>query len=313
MSRISIVSTFLIVFLSNTYADGQVSQFLYHNAVKELAKLTPDDARYATVRANVILYEGQFRSLFRGMPLVTPEVILLGKTPKDSQIKLELKLRRSGIKLERRRSGRGANPSNAFLMVQVNQLHSSLWYASLTVTEAVTLSRPNSAKILCVTYESRFPDCKTQDEAEKKMWAALDEFCLLYMKFSKKSDFDKIQGKWMIVEFHSLGEKLTFKEKHTFTFSGKKLFVLGGSYEIKGGENAFELGPDKKPREMDVRRTGGGIEPLIYELSGDTLKICVNSGLAGRPKKIGPPDDEFGQMMVFKRVKGDKNDDKKKP
>ena len=65
----------------------------------------------------------------------------------------------------------------------------------------------------------------------------------------KKSDFEKIQGKWMLVEHHTLGMKLTFKVKgeytytsvdetlgvkskgeFSYTFSGKKLTALAGSY-----------------------------------------------------------------------------------
>ena len=120
----------------------------------------------------------------------------------------------------------------------------------------------------------------------------------------KKSDAEKIQGKWTVAEVYLKGKKQGDMVGDPVTFSGKKMIVARKGQDRKT-EHAFELRPDKKPREMDIIFKGGGEEATalaIYELSGDTLKICLAKPGKERPKALGTAPDDDRALMVFKRV-----------
>lgn len=126
----------------------------------------------------------------------------------------------------------------------------------------------------------------------------------------KRGDAEKIQGKWIVVESHYKGKKRLFTElaNASYTFSGKKLIVP--SQNLMGGSDviAFELRPDKKPSELDLIPKGDGKKVLryLYELSGDTLTICMPGRGKPRPDAIGTSADDDRLVWVFERVKGDK-------
>ena len=71
-------------------------------------------------------------------------------------------------------------------------------------------------------------------------------------------------------------------------------------------ETAFELRPDKRPPELDVFDEDDKLTSMfIYELSGDTLRICTLGRLGKtRPKAIGSTADDERRLLVLKRVKG---------
>jgi uncharacterized protein (TIGR03067 family) len=126
-------------------------------------------------------------------------------------------------------------------------------------------------------------------------------------KKKQKGDGEKIQGKWIVVESYYKGKKSVDDDASpVYTFSGKKLIVGDG----KGTNAVFtiELRPDLKPRELDLIVTLGDKKltaKVIYELSGDTLKICSGRSDEERPKAMGTASDDERSLEVFKRVKGD--------
>ena len=129
----------------------------------------------------------------------------------------------------------------------------------------------------------------------------------------KKGDAEKIQGKWIVVAFYHKGKATPFGDaKATYSFSGNRM----RNPDDPKFKFTFELRPDKKPRELDVIWNHDGkanISRMIYELSGDTLKICVPILTEGpRPVAIGTAADDERRLLVLKRVKdGDKGDGKK--
>ena len=126
-------------------------------------------------------------------------------------------------------------------------------------------------------------------------------------KKKEKSDFEKIQGTWTIVENFIKGGRANINSKvgAVMVFSGKTLNTT-----TKGGqllEGTFALRPDRKPQQLDIifKRDGTVLTmPGIYELSGDTLKICLTEPGKPRPKAMGTAEDDLRQMIVLKRVKG---------
>lgn len=130
----------------------------------------------------------------------------------------------------------------------------------------------------------------------------------------------KLDGKWVLTRVESsmgkqdlpegIGSAVFDKEKYTFSM---------GSMTEKG-KMMFKLG--KKPREVDIKITEGNDEGKtqlgVYELDGDTFKMCV--AMAGepeskRPKALEYKEDTQETLFIFKRMKKEespKKDEKKK-
>jgi uncharacterized protein (TIGR03067 family) len=91
----------------------------------------------------------------------------------------------------------------------------------------------------------------------------------------------------------------------TVTFVGDKHTVKKGDEVIQVGTQ--KLDPSKSPKAIDVTMTGGlnkGAVMLgIYEISGDTLKVCFDPEGKKRPAefKSAPGSQTF--VAVHKRVK----------
>src|SRR5437016_4035620 len=92
----------------------------------------------------------------------------------------------------------------------------------------------------------------------------------------KKSDQDKLQGKWKF-ESGSRGGKPfpdDIVKTAVFVFDGKTMKMtrtVDGQEQSR--EMTFKLDPSKKPKAIDVDMDGKPGKG-IYSLDGDTLKIC---------------------------------------
>ena len=121
----------------------------------------------------------------------------------------------------------------------------------------------------------------------------------------KKGDAEKIQGKWIVVEYYRKGEKFDKSVGDVLTFSGKKMTIVYVGSDRKF-EAVFELRADKKPPELDMTNRNTMTIKAAYELSGDTLKICWLDDLdEGRPDAVGSAANDDRILRVLKRVKGD--------
>jgi uncharacterized protein (TIGR03067 family) len=118
-----------------------------------------------------------------------------------------------------------------------------------------------------------------------------------------KDDAKKIQGKWTVTAVEQDGKEapLPPEKKRGFTITADKMSPEGDK------PAAYKLGVEKKLGTIDVTPPGGKEETIkgLYELDGDTLKICLPArgpGAAGkRPEKL---TSEGKQMLItFKRQK----------
>jgi len=122
----------------------------------------------------------------------------------------------------------------------------------------------------------------------------------------KKSDKDKLQGKWQAVAMTAMGVELpkeTFKGEKSLvlTFEGDKVFATEGGKKEEA--TAFTLDETKKPRRMTVAKTAKEPEmKTIYLLEGDTLKVGM---FGAEPSKDWPTtfDSKELVVMTFKRIK----------
>jgi uncharacterized protein (TIGR03067 family) len=107
------------------------------------------------------------------------------------------------------------------------------------------------------------------------------------------ADRAKMQGDWMAVSMMVNGSKLADDEAQILfrTVTGEKYTVFRFSNPI--GQGTFKIDATKRPKTIDSTPAGsrsagaaatGKSKPIlgIYELDGDTLKIC--NSLPGKPR-----------------------------
>lgn len=121
-------------------------------------------------------------------------------------------------------------------------------------------------------------------------------------------DAKKIQGTWIVVSSEDGGRKppeeelknlqiVIEQERMLLKRDGKTLFTV-----------EYKLDPSKKPKWIDLTTVRDDkkerTNPGIYELKGDSLKICFpESGKKRSTKFESKPDSENDVLIVLKRAK----------
>lgn len=136
----------------------------------------------------------------------------------------------------------------------------------------------------------------------------------------KAKDDDAIQGTWKADKFDNGGgpggPPPGELEKIRFVFEKEGKFKIAGGPNGEEMKGTFKIDPAAKVKAIDLTITPPGSEKPetmlgLYELDGDTLKVCMTGG----PNKVRP--EEFktdGKSLViitFTRVKDEKKDEKK--
>ena len=121
-----------------------------------------------------------------------------------------------------------------------------------------------------------------------------------------KKDRKKYEGSWQVVSLEVDGNKTNEEDALKITVINE----ADGMWRIEAegkvvARGTSEIDPTKKPKTMDSISTGpdkGKKTLAIYELTGDTLKVCVTVG-ATRPTTFTPkPGSGFG-LSVYKPEK----------
>jgi uncharacterized protein (TIGR03067 family) len=126
-------------------------------------------------------------------------------------------------------------------------------------------------------------------------------------KADLEKEVRKFQGTWTFESSEMGGKELPAGElaRLVLTFEGDKHTVKKGNEVIQVGTQ--KLDPSKSPKAIDVTLTEGvkkGEVMLgIYEINGDTLKVCFDAEGKKRPTqfKSAPGSETF--VNVHKRVK----------
>jgi uncharacterized protein (TIGR03067 family) len=126
-----------------------------------------------------------------------------------------------------------------------------------------------------------------------------------------KRDADKLQGTWQATEGMSEGKPLTREhvQRLKVVFSGEKMSIspLDGDGK-KALEYTFRVDPGKKPKAINATRAEGGGKGKtvrgIYELDGDTLRLCLTSRFEKeRPTEFAAPEKSGLVLVTLTRVK----------
>ena len=116
-----------------------------------------------------------------------------------------------------------------------------------------------------------------------------------------KSDLDTMQGNWVPVEMVANGEAVGIE-----VLSNIKLAIKGKEYFVHIGDNddsgSFELGATQTPKQMDVKNKKSESTSAIYELTGDTLRVCYAVNNSARPTDFKSTTGSDRIMAVYKRA-----------
>jgi uncharacterized protein (TIGR03067 family) len=122
-------------------------------------------------------------------------------------------------------------------------------------------------------------------------------------------DLAVLKGKWIVVSAIRDGNKLSDEQVNgvtlTFDVTGRALVKKGNQLLFDG---TFKIDPTKKPKTEDATQTSEGENKgkttlSIYEIEGDTLKICSAEPEKDRPTEFSSMPGSGHFLRVFKREK----------
>jgi uncharacterized protein (TIGR03067 family) len=136
--------------------------------------------------------------------------------------------------------------------------------------------------------------------------AVMAVFAFAFAYAGQEADDAKaIQGTWQPVKGEVGGTAM--KEEVLKIISMK---LEGGKYEVKAenmDKGTYKIDPSAKPKTIDVAGVEGpnaGKTLLaIYELDGDTLRICYGLGGSPRPKEFKSPAGTPTLLLSYERKK----------
>ncbi len=134
---------------------------------------------------------------------------------------------------------------------------------------------------------------------------ALAAFCALSIlqrasAQTPDADLPKLQGKWVVESFEYNGNPIDVMKDAVREF-------VGGKYTLKPKdrdalEGTVKIDSSKKPKTIDLDVAGRMLKG-IYELDGDTLKMCYNLSGNERPSELASPPDSGIVLVIHKRLK----------
>jgi uncharacterized protein (TIGR03067 family) len=121
-----------------------------------------------------------------------------------------------------------------------------------------------------------------------------------------KDDQKKLQGKWILTSAVINGNEVPKDQvKGELVFKGDKYSYTSG--DGQKGEGTFKIDPSKKPRTMDAVPADGPVKGQtveeIYEVDGDTLKLCLVAPGGKRPTDFKAEAGSGRMLFTYKRAK----------
>jgi len=129
---------------------------------------------------------------------------------------------------------------------------------------------------------------------------------LLITSAAHADDLKAMQGTWKLESAETRGQKVESDEAKDIVVK-----ITGERYEVRVNDKidggTLKLDETQKPKTMDATDTEGDdvgkVVKAIYELSGDTLRVCHGGDGDERPKEMATKEDSSVIIMIFKREK----------
>lgn len=117
-------------------------------------------------------------------------------------------------------------------------------------------------------------------------------------------DAEKLQGRWRVITARDSGRDAPEGVGDlSLVVTGDRM-VMKGKGEKSWRPMTFKLDPAKKPRWIDLWIDKTGPFPGIYELDGDTLKICFNEVPPERSTRfVSEPNSPNDILLILTREK----------
>lgn len=120
------------------------------------------------------------------------------------------------------------------------------------------------------------------------------------------NDGDALQGTWLPATAELAGTMFPDEVRKTM-----KLVIQDGKYTVTVGDvvdqGTTKVNPAAKPNELDITGTNGpnaGKTILaIYELDGDTLRVCYDLSGKGRPTELKTAEGTQLFLVTYEREK----------
>jgi uncharacterized protein (TIGR03067 family) len=132
-----------------------------------------------------------------------------------------------------------------------------------------------------------------------RLWIALGVFSI--MLNAQESDVNKLQGSWTIVSLEMEGKSIPV--------SGAKIVIEGSRFTTTGMgapyKGTMEINTSVTPKTIDMKFDEGpekGNSSLgIYELDGDTWRLCLTTRGNERPKKFAAEPGTGIALEILKK------------
>jgi uncharacterized protein (TIGR03067 family) len=119
-----------------------------------------------------------------------------------------------------------------------------------------------------------------------------------------KKELDSLQGEWKLVSATRDGKDMPPERVKGFknTVKGDRFTITSEGKTAE--EGTMKLEPGKKPKQTDlVLAEGNRTARGIYELSGDTFKLCYAPPGKDRPKEFSAREGTGCTLSVWQRKK----------
>src|SRR5262249_30880241 len=117
-------------------------------------------------------------------------------------------------------------------------------------------------------------------------------------------DADATQGSWRAAAAELGGKEFPEKVRESI-----KLVIKDNTYTVTIGKvvdkGTVKVNSSAKPKEFDIIGTEGPNKDktilAIYEVDGDTMRVCYDLGLTGRPKEFKTAGEAKHFLVTYKR------------